>query len=148
MLPTVLPMLATSGEPFDSPEYRFEIKWDGIRVLAAIDATGWHLWGRDVADYTLRYPELAVLRDLPPGTLVDGELVVRGPTRPTLAVLLQRHHLSDPWQIRLASRWCPSTSCTTAVAAFWPNRYASVVNAWPKCAPDSRIPRSLLRRGL
>src|SRR6516164_4292284 len=79
MLPTVMPMLATSGEPFDSPKYRFEIKWDGIRALAAIDATGWHLWGRDLADYTLRYPELAVLRDLPPGTLVDGELVVRGP---------------------------------------------------------------------
>ena len=71
------------------------------------NATGWHLWGRDGADYTLRYPELAVLRDLPPGTLVDGELVVRGPPRPTLAALLQRHHLSDPWQIGLASRWCP-----------------------------------------
>jgi bifunctional non-homologous end joining protein LigD len=54
-----MPMLATSGEPFDSPEYRFEIKWDGIRALAAIDATGWHFWGRDAADYTARYPELA-----------------------------------------------------------------------------------------
>jgi ATP-dependent DNA ligase len=107
MLPTLLPMLATSGEPFDSPEYRFEIKWDGIRALAAIDVTGWHLWGRDAADYTARYPELAVVHRLPRGTLVDGELVVRGPARPTLAALLQRHHLSDPWQIRLASRWCP-----------------------------------------
>jgi bifunctional non-homologous end joining protein LigD len=107
MLPIQLPMLATSGEPFDSPDYRFEIKWDGIRALAAVDTNGWRLWGRDAADYTLRYPELAVLRHLPAGTLVDGELVVRGPTRPTLAVLLRRHHLADAWQIRLAARWCP-----------------------------------------
>ena len=38
---------------------------------------------------------------------VSGELVVRGPARPTLAALLRRHHLNDPWQIRLSARWCP-----------------------------------------
>jgi hypothetical protein len=36
---------------------------------------GWRVWGRERADYTARYPELEVLRRLPPGTLVDGELV-------------------------------------------------------------------------
>jgi bifunctional non-homologous end joining protein LigD len=107
MLPTLLPMLAMSGDPFDAPDYRFEIKWDGIRALAAVDTSGWRLWGRDAADYTPRYPELAVLRHLPVGTVVDGELVVRGPARPSLAALLQRHHLADAWQICLAARWCP-----------------------------------------
>jgi bifunctional non-homologous end joining protein LigD len=107
MLPTLLPMLATSSDPFDSPDYRFETKWDGVRALAAVDANGWRLWGRDVADYTPRYPDLAVLRRLPAGTLVDGELVAAGMPRPTLAALLRRHHLADPWQIRLAARWCP-----------------------------------------
>ena len=76
-LPTLLPMLATPSDPFDSPDYRFETKWDGVRALAAVDATGWRLWGRDAADYTSRYPDLAVLRRLPPGTLVDGELVAK-----------------------------------------------------------------------
>ena len=103
----LLPMLATSAVPFDSEAYLFEVKWDGVRALAAIEAGRWRLWGRAATDYTARYPELAVLQRLPRGTLVDGELVVRGSTRPTLAALLQRHHLSDPWQIRLASRWCP-----------------------------------------
>ena len=31
------PMLATRGQPFDSQDYLFEIKWDGIRMMAFID---------------------------------------------------------------------------------------------------------------
>jgi ATP-dependent DNA ligase len=75
MLPQVLPMLAVAAEPFDSPEYSFEIKYDGARALAAVDEVGWRLWGRERADYTTRNPELDVLRRLPAGTLVDGDLV-------------------------------------------------------------------------
>ena len=72
MLPRLLPMLAVPAIPFDSLEYGFEIKWDGIRVLAAVETVGWTLWGRQHADYTDRYPELESLRRLPAGTLVDG----------------------------------------------------------------------------
>src|SRR5262249_37350503 len=43
MLPQVLPMLAVAAEPFDSPEYCFEVKYDGVRALAAVDAMGWRL---------------------------------------------------------------------------------------------------------
>ena len=108
MLPTLLLMLATPARPFDSPEYSFEVKWDGVRALAAVEATGWRLWGRGAADYTARYPELAVLRRFPTGTLVDGELVALGPDgRCDLALLLRRHGLTDPWRIGHARRWCP-----------------------------------------
>jgi ATP-dependent DNA ligase len=75
MLPQLLPMLAVSATPFDAPEYSFEVKWDGIRALAAVEATAWRLWGRKRADYTARYPELDGLRRLSAGTLLDGELV-------------------------------------------------------------------------
>src|SRR5262249_9611666 len=74
-LPQVMPMLAVAAKPFDSSEYCFEIKYDGVRALAAVDETGWRVWGRERGDYTARYPELEVLRRLPAGTLVDGELV-------------------------------------------------------------------------
>ena len=107
MLPQVLPMLTTAAAPFDAADYSFEIKWDGIRALAAVDAHGWRLWGREASSYTERYPELAVLRDYPVGTLVDGELVVFRAGRPDLAALLRRHHLADPFKIRHARRWCP-----------------------------------------
>jgi bifunctional non-homologous end joining protein LigD len=107
MLPTVLPMLATPARPFDAPEYSFEVKWDGVRMLAAVETAGCRLWGRDAADYTARYPELAVLRRLPPGTLVDGECVARNAKGvPDLALLLKRHGLTKPWKIGQAWRWC------------------------------------------
>jgi len=108
MLPQVLPMLAVAAEPFDSPEYCFEIKYDGVRTLAAVDEAGWRLWGRERADYTTRYPELDELRRLPVGTLVDGELVAFDEeARPDLRRLLRRHGLTDPWRIRKAQHWCP-----------------------------------------
>jgi ATP-dependent DNA ligase len=108
MLPRVMPMLAVAAEPFDSPEYYFEIKYDGVRALAAVDETGWRVWGRERADYTARYPELEVLRRLPAGTLVDGELVAfEEGGRPDLRRLLRRHGMADPWRIRQARRWCP-----------------------------------------
>jgi ATP-dependent DNA ligase len=107
MLPKVMPMLAVAAEPFDAPEYCFEIKYDGVRALAAVDEAGWRLWGRERADYTNRYPELDVLRRLPAGTLVDGELVAFDDDgRPDLRRLLRRHGLADPWRIRQAPQWC------------------------------------------
>jgi len=53
----------------------FEVKWDGVRALAAMEGTDWRDWGRERADHTARYPELDVLRRLPAGTRVDGESV-------------------------------------------------------------------------
>ena len=108
MLPRLLPMLAVPAIPFDSLEYGFEIKWDGIRVLAAVETVGWTLWGRQHADYTDRYPELEILRRLPAGTLVDGELVaVDAEGRHHLARLLRRHGRTSGWKIGLARRTCP-----------------------------------------
>jgi ATP-dependent DNA ligase len=101
-------MLAVAAEPFDSPQYCFEIKYDGVRALAAVDEIGWRLWGRERADYTARYPELGVLRRLPAGTLVDGELVAfDADGRHHLRRLLRRHGLADLWRIRQARQWCP-----------------------------------------
>jgi ATP-dependent DNA ligase len=71
-----------------------------------VEEESWRLWGREEADYTDRYPDLAALRGLPAGTLVDGKLVVLRDGRPDLAVALGRHALVDPWQIHHAPRWC------------------------------------------
>ena len=103
----LLPMLAVPSAPFDSPEYLFEVKWDGVRALAACgpDAA---VWGRDGADYSARYPELAVLGRLPAGTILDGELVRWGPEGlPNLGAILKRHHLTHPARIERASQSQP-----------------------------------------
>jgi bifunctional non-homologous end joining protein LigD len=36
----IAPMLARSSDPFDSPEFIYEVKWDGMRcILFAEDKT-------------------------------------------------------------------------------------------------------------
>ncbi len=104
-----LPMLAARGEPFDSPEHLFEVKWNGVRALAAIEQGQWLLWGRDLADYRSRYPELAVLTRLPTGTVLDGELVLWDQGLPNLDALLARHQLLDPAKVRHLGRDRPVT---------------------------------------
>src|SRR5262249_11461018 len=96
MTPVLLPMLATSAAPFDSEEYLFEVKWDGVRALAAVEADGWRLWGRRGTDYTARYPELAGCGRLPSGRVLDGELVVLHDGRADFAALLSRHQRQRP----------------------------------------------------
>src|SRR5258707_547509 len=45
--------------------------------MAAITDAGVRIWGRDMQDYTDRYPEFQErLGRLPSGTILDGELVV------------------------------------------------------------------------
>lgn len=102
-----LPMLAASAEPFDCPDHLFEIKWDGIRCLSAIQQKRVQLWGRKQADYTGRYPELDVLTRLPSGTVLDGELVVLKAGRADLDAVLRRHQLSSSRKINLARRHSP-----------------------------------------
>ncbi|MBL7134928.1 MAG: hypothetical protein ISS78_12575 [Phycisphaerae bacterium] len=109
MIDTFLPMLAVSGEPFDSPEHLFEMKWDGVRAVAAVEEGGYRIWGRDLADYGPRYPELELLRRLPSGTALDGELVVLQNGRAGLEAILHRHQLAGALKIKYACRQFPVT---------------------------------------
>jgi bifunctional non-homologous end joining protein LigD len=75
---TIHPMLATSiEEPFDGPEWLFEIKWDGHRAVAFIEDGKLRLVSRNQNELTSRYPEL---KDLPQfvkarSAILDGEVV-------------------------------------------------------------------------
>jgi bifunctional non-homologous end joining protein LigD len=74
----IRPALATlTGEPFSSPDWLFEIKWDGGRTLAAIDDGKARLWARSGRDITSEYPELAGLaRNVAAKRVwLDGEIV-------------------------------------------------------------------------
>lgn len=73
-------MLAVSGEPFDSEDWLFEIKWDGVRALVFHDDDG-KVWIRNRRGTRIddRYPDLAdAVRKLPRGTVLDGEIIVLG----------------------------------------------------------------------
>jgi ATP-dependent DNA ligase len=66
-------------------------------------------WGRELADYTPRYPELDVLQRLPAGTVLDGELVLLRSGRADLQELMRRHQLAGARKIQEASRRLPAT---------------------------------------
>ena len=78
-MPTAVhPMLATSIEsPFDSPEWVFEIKWDGYRAVAFLEKGRMRLVSRNQNDLTAQYSEL---HDLPKfvnanTAVLDGEII-------------------------------------------------------------------------
>jgi DNA ligase D-like protein (predicted ligase) len=109
MIERLLPMLAVQAQPFDSDDHLFEVKWDGVRALAALEAGQCHVWGRGLADYSQRYPELDALRCLPDGTVLDGELVVLRSGRADFGELMRRHQLVNCRKIQQASRLWPAT---------------------------------------
>lgn len=105
----MMPMLA--ADPFDSPAHCFEVAWDGVRALASLDANGLRLQGRTGQDLTAAYPEAqALARQLPPDTLVDGELIVADPEgRPDPAALQERQQAQDAYDVAAGARTHPVT---------------------------------------
>ena len=109
MMDPLLPMLAMSASPFDSRDYIFEVKWDGVRALAAVEKGRWRLWGRELANYDGRYPELDVLRRLPAGTIVDGELVAFRDNGHDVG--LPWASVPDLWLMSMNERQADQTKC-------------------------------------
>ena len=72
------PMLArTAEQPFSKPGWLFELKYDGMRILAARDGDVVRLTSRGGHDVTPSYPEIRRALELLPLShfLLDGELV-------------------------------------------------------------------------
>ena len=107
------PMLATSvGRPFTREGWLFELKWDGVRALAAIDGDELLIKGRSGRDETSRYPELSALRRALRGhrAIVDGEIVVLDDDgRPSFERLQSRINVSREADVRRAMRDQPAT---------------------------------------
>jgi bifunctional non-homologous end joining protein LigD len=105
----ITPMLAQSGRPFDSNHHLFEIKWDGIRVLAFFGKRGIRLQTRRLLETTHRYPEIVgALEKLPGEGILDGEVVVFDGERPSFERALERELVSDPGKIARRARDIPA----------------------------------------
>ena len=104
--------LATLAErPFSDPAWLYEIKYDGVRVLADRRGDRVTLYGRSGQDTTSRYPEVVrALRALPIDRFViDGEIVALDDAgRPSFQRLQPRMALTDPRDIELAARRQPA----------------------------------------
>ncbi|TAL18406.1 hypothetical protein EPN96_01155 [bacterium] len=73
----VRPMLATTAkEPFDNPEWLFEVKWDGYRAIAEVRGGEVSLYSRNLLSLSEKFAPVAeALRDLRFEAVLDGEIV-------------------------------------------------------------------------
>jgi len=99
-------MLATLAErPFSGKDWLFEVKYDGVRVLACRQGEAVELYGRSGQMITGRYPDLAsALRALPMDRfLIDGEIVALDESgKPSFERLQARMGLTNPRDIERA----------------------------------------------
>jgi ATP-dependent DNA ligase len=80
--PPIEPMLAKLAEalPTDG-DFLYEPKWDGFRAIVFRGDSDVYIQSRDLRPLDRYFPELHALflAALPPGSIVDGEIVIAGP---------------------------------------------------------------------
>jgi len=111
-LPRKLPPMLASlrDQRVQGPDWLFEPKLDGYRVIATVEGKSVKLTSRRGIDYTPAFPEIAtaLASDLLAPALVDGELVALGTdARPSFSALQNRAQLKTPEAIAKAARETP-----------------------------------------
>jgi len=107
-MPTVIhPMLATpAAKAFDNPDWLFEIKWDGYRVVAFIEDGLVRLVSRSQNDLTAQFPELGSLPQFVKAerAILDGEIVALDDEGSPSFSLMQQRTGFQPGKRRLSRR--------------------------------------------
>ncbi|MFC5994619.1 non-homologous end-joining DNA ligase [Pseudonocardia hispaniensis] len=85
-------MLATPGSLPSGPGWVYEVKWDGMRLLAEVADGRLRLVSRSGREMTGNFPELTGLTRVAPDLLVDGEVVLLDSGVPSFGALADRIH--------------------------------------------------------
>ncbi len=88
-------MRATSGALPRGADWRYELKWDGMRAIVHLGSDGLTAWSGNGRDITAGFPELALLEnEIGFEAVLDGELVAMEPEtgRPSFSRLQARMH--------------------------------------------------------
>jgi len=106
------PMLARTAEKLpDSPDYLYEVKWDGIRAIVSLDEGQIRIHGRNRMEFTKQFPELLVPETAFRATsgLFDGEIVCLEPDgRPNFKNVIHRMQQSTEGGIERARAKTPA----------------------------------------
>jgi bifunctional non-homologous end joining protein LigD len=103
------PMLAQSAEaPFNSKDWIFEIKWDGIRAISYINAK-LSLKSRNDKELEHNFPELDELKNLTANAVLDGEIVVMKNGKADFQALLERNRITSARDIEYVAERNPVT---------------------------------------
>jgi bifunctional non-homologous end joining protein LigD len=112
LLSKITPMLAAAAdEPFDSPDFTYEPKWDGVRTIAFVDGGEVRLQTRNLLDCTKQYPEATQAAEALTGAyhaILDGEIVALDPSGvPSFQRLQPRMHVTDESTVRKLRKSTP-----------------------------------------
>jgi bifunctional non-homologous end joining protein LigD len=117
-------MLAVAGRlPHADQDDRwaYEMKWDGVRMIAAVTPTSVRLVGRSGIDATVAYPELQGLSGALGGrtAVLDGEVAVLGPDgRSNFGALAPRMHVQTAERAAQLAASIPATYLVFDVLAI------------------------------
>ncbi|MGD0794297.1 MAG: hypothetical protein ABR958_01710 [Dehalococcoidales bacterium] len=117
----VKPMLAeTATEAFDDPNYIYEWKYNGVRIIGRKQGGSASLQGRSGADFTSQFPELADLAKYINASSadIDGEVVCLGENGlPDFNRIQNRIGKREPLVIQNMARQYPATFMVFDVTA-------------------------------
>lgn len=107
----IKPMLINeANEAFDSPDYIYELKLDGIRCIAYLDKDSTDI--RNKRDFKLlsKVPELSdIHKNIKSKCILDGELIFTKNGVPDFFEIQRRSLMSDPFKIQLAGKKYPAS---------------------------------------
>ncbi len=103
------PIDPDAGLPTDGAVWAYEVKWDGMRVLADVHDGTVRLTSRLGNDVTVAWPELATLGEVHPDVLLDGEIVVLRRGVPSFGALAERMHVRDRRRAAALAAASPAT---------------------------------------
>ncbi len=105
------PMLATLvEEPFDDPQWLYEVKWDGYRAVALLSPRQVRLVSRNQNYLTAEFPEIAqAMHELAvENAIIDGEAVALDEEgRPSFSLMQQRTGMTHPGTRTAGNRALP-----------------------------------------
>lgn len=102
-------LLKEVDEPFDSKEYIYEMKYDGIRALCFVNKKEITFLSRNGVDLTYLYPELENIKNnVTKNVIFDGEIIAfDDQEKPSFTKLQERSHSKDKNKIKINSKMNP-----------------------------------------
>jgi len=107
----IAPMLIAEERPaFDSADWIYELKLDGIRCVAYLDKSGTVLRNKRNKDVTAIYPELVQIhRQVKKRCILDGEVFVLKDGRTDFFEVQRRALMTNTFRIGLAAEKLPAS---------------------------------------
>ena len=107
----IAPMLiAQMQEPFDDPDWIYELKLDGCRCVAYLEKGKVTLRNKRNMELLPRFPELKGIHEqVQERCILDGELVVLVKGRPDFYELQRRMLMTDRFKIKLGAERLPAS---------------------------------------